>query len=244
MWQLVWRCFLLAEGCYWLHVRGGKERSAVPTRSHRLWSSLQEILVHVSTNRCVCTWFCRRLTNRILISNTCNWCSCYNCTAVNQPLQFTIYAGAVLENNIWGQCPQSEVMSDECRRQENLWDVTPSGVGNGRGVPSFLNKNIWDYAPTKWRPSGKYQRRENWGAERAGVCGGVSPPQTTRGFGENCELLSWVMGGPRGGNAFLLILKATECSFLHLYAYALTFMSHCGGGKANVWGGQLPHAPT
>ena len=57
-----------------------------------------------------------------------------------------------------------------------------------------------------------------------GYVDGGPPPQPTRWFGKRRELSS--PGGPRNGitsgNTFLRILKATERSFLYLFADALS----------------------
>ena len=53
------------------------------------------------------------------------------------------------------------------------------------------------------------------------VYGDVSPPQPTRGSGVRRELPHGVRGGVApAGNTFWRIFKATERSFLHLYADA------------------------
>ena len=57
---------------------------------------------------------------------------------------------------------------------------------------------------------------------------GVSPPQPTKGFGEQRELSSRVWGRVPAENAFWRILKATERSFLHLYAsICFEFVEQC-----------------
>ena len=74
----------------------------------------------------------------------------------------------------------------------------------------------------------------------------VTPSQPTRWSGERHELLSEDRGRAPAGNAFWHILKATERSFLHLQADAL---SSSNGVSYHIWrqgrglGSNCPHAP-
>jgi len=89
---------------------------------------------------------------------------------------------------------------------------------------------------------GERRRRENRGnkgAERGRYGKGVSPPLPSwlDGLGELSYYKVITMSTP-AENAFWRILNATECSFLHLYADALSSQTSCHiwGGKAEVWG--------
>ena len=89
---------------------------------------------------------------------------------------------------------------------------------------SVLEKTIWGSAP-KYRgiwvaraEDGTIECRLGW--DMGGIC---TPIQPTRGLREVASWApNWVRGGAPVGNAFWHILKATECLFSHLYAYALS----------------------
>jgi len=68
---------------------------------------------------------------------------------------------------------------------------------------------------------------------------GCPLPCRLGGLGEHCELPSGVRGGALARNAFWRILKATERSFLHLYAEIFG-----GRSKAAVWVCPLPQGRT
>ena len=77
-------------------------------------------------------------------------------------------------------------------------------------------------------PNGDRRGRENRG--ECGGVGGMSSLLPTRGPGSVVSCPSGVRSEAQAGSPFWHILKATEGSFLHLYA------DINGGSKAELWG--------
>jgi len=109
---------------------------------------------------------------------------------------------------------------------------------------AVLKKNIWGQIKV---PRGECGRQVDCAPREVGYGEWCPLPSRLGWSGEHGELSQRVQGGAPAGNAFWHILKATKCSFLLLYAVALSSSNSVSchiWGKAEVWGEAVAPFPN